>query len=93
VLPIGGVKEKLMAAHRAGIQTVIVPRDNEKDMSEVPANVQQELTIKFVEIMDEVLDLALEHKVKAQTAMEAGPAAAPPLPHPELDADRGTLTN
>ncbi len=49
VLPIGGVKEKLLAAHRAGNRTIILPRDNEKDLADIPANIQQELTIRFVD--------------------------------------------
>jgi ATP-dependent Lon protease len=60
VLPIGGVKEKLLAAHRLGLRTVILPKDNEKDLADVPPEVQAEMTVKFVETMDEVLHLALE---------------------------------
>ena len=59
VLPIGGVKEKLLAAHRAGIRTVILPKDNQKDLSDVPPVIQQDFTVHFVENMDEVLKLAL----------------------------------
>jgi ATP-dependent Lon protease len=68
VLPIGGVKEKLLAAHRSGIRTVILPKDNEKDLADVPAEVQAELTVKFVETMDEVLGLALERSLPAAAA-------------------------
>jgi ATP-dependent Lon protease len=60
VMPIGGVKEKVLAARRAGITTVILPKRNEKDLEDVPANVRQEMQFRFVETMDEVLDLALE---------------------------------
>ena len=59
VLPIGGVKEKLLAAHRAGIRTLILPRDNEKDLADVPADIQGDFAIHFVESMDEVLKVAL----------------------------------
>jgi ATP-dependent Lon protease len=59
VLPIGGLKEKLLAAHRGNIKTVIIPKDNEKDLSEVPANVLKAIEIVFVEHMDEVLKVAL----------------------------------
>jgi ATP-dependent Lon protease len=59
VLPIGGVKEKLLAAHRAGIRTLILPRDNEKDLADVPVEIQSEFAIHFVETMDEVLKVAL----------------------------------
>ena len=61
VLPIGGVKEKLLAAHRAGIRTVILPQDNQKDLTDIPANIKDEFTIHFVESMDEVLKVALTH--------------------------------
>jgi ATP-dependent Lon protease len=91
VLPIGGVKEKLLAAHRAGNQTVILPRDNEKDLTDIPANVQQELAIRFVDTMDEVLDLALERKLTGVATLEAEPG--PAIQPGEQDADRGTLTN
>ncbi len=60
VLPIGGLKEKLLAAHRGGITTVIIPKDNEKDLAEVPENVTKGLTIKPVKWIDEVLEIALE---------------------------------
>jgi len=62
VLPIGGVKEKLLAAHRAGNRTIILPRDNEKDLADIPANIQQEMTIRFVDKVDDVLEIALEKK-------------------------------
>jgi ATP-dependent Lon protease len=88
VLPIGGVKEKLLAAHRAGIQTIILPRDNEKDLAEVPPNVQQQLTIRFVEMMDEVLDLALERKVEPAVAVESQQEST--LEH---EGNRDLLTN
>ncbi|MCK5726863.1 MAG: endopeptidase La [Thiotrichaceae bacterium] len=60
VLPIGGLKEKLLAAHRGGIDTVLIPKGNEKDLIEVPDNVKKGLTIKPVQWIDEVLELALE---------------------------------
>src|SRR5881409_867584 len=62
VLPIGGVKEKLLAAHRAGIRTIILPKDNQKDLADIPANIKDEFTIYFVENMDEVLKVALTYK-------------------------------
>ncbi|MGC2089351.1 MAG: endopeptidase La [Candidatus Acidiferrales bacterium] len=65
VLPIGGVKEKLLAAHRLGLRTVILPRDNEKDLADVPPEIQAQLSVKFVETMDEVLLLALERPLEA----------------------------
>ncbi|HEX4002456.1 MAG TPA: endopeptidase La [Candidatus Acidoferrales bacterium] len=60
VLPIGGVKEKLLAAHRLGLRTVILPKDNEKDLADIPPEIQAEMAIHFVESMDEVLQYALE---------------------------------
>ncbi len=60
VLPIGGVKEKILAAHRVGIRTIILPRDNEKDLADIPPEVQREMEFKLVETMDDVLRLALE---------------------------------
>jgi len=65
VLPIGGLKEKLLAAHRGGITTVLIPKDNEKDLADVPDNVTKGLTIKPVKWIDEVLDIALETMPKS----------------------------
>ena len=59
VLPVGGIKEKVLAAHRQGIKTVILPRENEKDVSEIPENVRKELTFIYAASMDEVLQHAL----------------------------------
>jgi ATP-dependent Lon protease len=59
VLPIGGLKEKLLAAHRGGIETVIIPLENERDLTEIPKNIKQHLKIHPVRWIDEVLDLAL----------------------------------
>ena len=61
VLPIGGFKEKLLAAHRGGIKTVLIPKENVKDLEEIPENVKQNLAIHAVETIDEVLGLALEN--------------------------------
>jgi ATP-dependent Lon protease len=60
ILPIGGVKEKLLAAHRAGIKFVILPKENEKDLQDIPQDILEALSIDFVETMDEVLQAALE---------------------------------
>jgi ATP-dependent Lon protease len=67
VLPIGGMKEKLLAAHRVGIRTVILPKDNEKDLADIPAEIQADLNIRFVENMDEVLEIALERPLTPAT--------------------------
>jgi ATP-dependent Lon protease len=77
VLPIGGVKEKLLAAHRFGIDTIIMPKDNEKDLPEVPEEVRNALCINLVETIDEVLALALEDAPPVDTA--ADEPKTPPL--------------
>jgi ATP-dependent Lon protease len=63
VLPIGGVKEKILAAHRAGVSTIILPRRNEKDLSEIPAKIRKDLQVKLVDSMDEVLPIALNRPI------------------------------
>ncbi|BBM02861.1 Lon protease [Microbulbifer sp. GL-2] len=62
VLRIGGLKEKLLAAHRGGIKTVLIPADNERDLKDIPDNILQDLVVKPVKWIDQVLELALEHK-------------------------------
>src|SRR5581483_9937230 len=69
VLPIGGVKEKLLAAHRGGIRTIILPKENEKDIVEIPPDVLQEMEIHFVDMYDEVPPIALEERPSAVTVM------------------------
>jgi ATP-dependent Lon protease len=64
VLRIGGLKEKLLAAHRGGIKTVIIPAGNERDLKEIPANIKADLSIKPVQWIDEVLEIALQHMPK-----------------------------
>jgi ATP-dependent Lon protease len=70
-LEIGGVKEKIIAAHRAGLTTIILPKDNKKDLEDVPKEVLKDLTFKFVKHMDEVLELALTKPVRATRIKEA----------------------
>ncbi len=60
VLPVGGVKEKILAAHRAGIKTIILPAWNKKDLEEIPKKVQKVIKFHFVEKMLDVLDIALK---------------------------------
>jgi len=67
VLPIGGLKEKLLAALRGGIKTVLIPKENVKDLKELPKNITENLIIKPVQWIDEVLDLALQRKSKAKS--------------------------
>lgn len=72
VMPIGGLKEKVLAARRAGVTTVIVPQRNEKDLEDVPPKVREEMQFRFVESIDEVLEHALEATTVDVTAAQAG---------------------
>ena len=90
VLPIGGLKEKLLAAHRNGIYTVVLPRDNEKDLADVAPEILAVMTIKFVETMDEVLRLALESPLVV-APLPVVPEVAPEF-QPTVETDQ-ELTN
>src|SRR5215210_994334 len=79
VLPIGGVKEKLMAAHRFGITTILLPKDNEKDLVEVPEEVRKVIDIHLVENIDEVLALALEDACPTEAGAVTEEPNTPPL--------------
>ena len=87
VLPIGGVKEKLLAAHRIGVTTVILPRENEKDLAEMPKNVLEGMEVHLVDHIDEVLKLALlppetpEQVAAGETGAELGPAVPDGMTH------------
>jgi ATP-dependent Lon protease len=92
VLAIGGLKEKLLAAHRGGIKTVLIPEENTKDLPEIPDNIKNRLEIHPVKWIDQVLDLALERKPEPRTKPEEAnvpapaehtpaPAAAPVIKH------------
>lgn len=76
VLPIGGLKEKLLAAHRGGIATVVIPAENEKDLAEIPENIKRNLAIKCVRWIDEVLELALQRMPTPLSPAELSDAAA-----------------
>ena len=78
VLPIGGVKEKLLAAHRAGIKNVILPKENEKDLQDLPKDILEDMGVSLVETMDEVLQIALER---------------PPVPRQVMSDIKGTRPN
>src|SRR6059036_306784 len=82
VLPIGGLKEKLLAAHRAGIFEVILPKENEKDVAEVPENLRGAMKLHFVDNMDQVLQFALEQPLPAYSEEVDQPIAAPPISPP-----------
>jgi ATP-dependent Lon protease len=90
VLPIGGVKEKLLAAHRMGLRTVLLPKDNEKDLAEIPQEILSSLTIRFVETMDEVLQVALERLIVPIEHPAVAPVAEPFVGGAEKDT---SLTN
>ena len=79
VLPIGGVKEKVLAAHRAGLKTIILPRDNEKDLADIPKTVLDALQLYMVDTMDEVLKIALAEPIRSNLppdseSMQPGPS-------------------
>ena len=75
VLAIGGLKEKLLAAHRQGIYEVVLPKDNEKDLVDIPENIRKEMKLHFVFSMDEVLKIALEREIVALPLAPAATAA------------------
>jgi ATP-dependent Lon protease len=85
VLPIGGVKEKVLAAHRAGIKNIILPKDNEKDLADIPKNVLDTLNVYMVQQMDEVLKIALAEPL-------AGRIPAPEAAEP-VDISDDTITH
>ena len=89
VLPIGGLKEKLLAALRGGIETVLIPTENEKDLAEIPANIKEGLKIIPVAHVDEVLALALTDKLTAIDWTEADELAAQPPAHVPGVGDEG----
>ena len=70
VLPIGGVKEKVLAAHRAGIKNIVLPKDNEKDLADIPKNVLDTLNVYLVQTMDEVLKIALAEPLAGRLPAE-----------------------
>ncbi len=76
VLPIGGLKEKTLAAHRHGIRDLVLPKDNEKDLPDIPEIIRKDMNLIFVESMDEVLKIALERE------LPAAPVIQPPVAHP-----------
>jgi ATP-dependent Lon protease len=88
VLPIGGVKEKLLAAHRHGIFEAIMPIDNEKDLADVPENIRKDMKIHFVEWMDEVLKIALAGDVDALALKVEAPVQAVEV-NPGVSAEEG----
>ncbi|MBT8148692.1 MAG: endopeptidase La, partial [Pseudomonadales bacterium] len=96
LLPIGGLKEKLLAAHRGGIKTVVIPDENERDLKEIPENIKQALDIKPVKWIDEVLQIALEKMPDPLSDEEfnlSGGGADRPPGEQESDADSRLKTH
>jgi len=86
VLPIGGVKEKVLAAHRAGVKNIVLPKDNEKDLADIPKNMLDALDVYLVQSMDEVLKIALAEPLP-------GRLAAPVAESVEVEASDDTITH
>jgi len=87
VLPIGGLKEKLLAALRAGIKEAIIPKDNEQDVADVPENIRGQMKVHFVESMDQVLKIALETPLPDFSEEGAQTIPAPTV-QPEISRER-----
>jgi ATP-dependent Lon protease len=92
VLPIGGMKEKLLAAHRVGIRAIILPKDNEKDMADIPEPIRKDFQIHFVETMDQVLQVALERPVEALTGRPPDAAIATDFKSEDI-SDQESITH
>ncbi len=90
VLPIGGLKEKLLAAHRGGVEMVIIPDENERDLKEVPDKIKQDLDIRPVKWMDQVIELALERKPEP---LDEELPANPKVPPVKKPIDDGPVVN
>ncbi len=96
VLPIGGLKEKLLAAHRGGIRTVIIPEENRKDLSEIPENIREGLDIRPVRWIDEALEIVLQRMptplTEEELAQAEREAASMPAVSPREEGDEGDPT-
>ena len=90
VLPIGGLKEKLLAAHRGGVEMVIIPDENERDLKEVPDKIKQDLDIHPVKWMDQVIELALERRPEP---LDEELPANPKVPPAKKPIDEGPVVN
>ena len=89
VLPIGGLKEKLLAAHRGGITTVLIPEENRKDLAEIPKNVKDKLDIRPVKWIDEVLEVALQHPPVPRTGASEDKSEGEDTKSKEKPAEKG----
>jgi ATP-dependent Lon protease len=80
VLPVGGIKEKVLAAHRAGIKTILLPRDNEQDLDDIPEEIRKSVQFIFVEMVEDVIKNALEEpSIENRMASETNPSQESPL--------------
>ena len=93
VLPIGGLKEKLLAAMRGGIKVVLIPKDNEKDLAEIPENVKKLLNITSVSIVDEVLEKSLVAPLVAIEWVEQDDDAVRPMAEDDSSAEDSVVTH
>ena len=91
VLPIGGLKEKLLAAQRGGIETVLIPSENEKDLVEIPENIKEKLEIRPVKWIDEVLEIAMERSPIVAITPAVQPAPVEPPKEPERRSTRRAI--
>ncbi len=90
VLPIGGLKEKILAAHRGRVKKVIIPKENEKDLKDIPNKILKDIKIKLVEHMDEVLNEAI---VSDEPVLKQRDLVVPSPPPPSLSVGEGVGTN
>ncbi|MNT55666.1 Lon protease 2 [compost metagenome] len=72
-MPVGGIKEKVIAAHRAGVEDIILCKKNEKDLKEIPEEIRKDLTFHFVEDVNEVIKVALGVELPPQTHLQLAP--------------------
>jgi ATP-dependent Lon protease len=86
VLPVGGIKEKVLAAHRVGLKTIILPRRNEVDLEDLPEDVRKSLTFKPVDTVDEVLEAALEKGPVQNKSTKQHRKETPEATHAQSDA-------
>ena len=77
VLPVGGIKDKVLAAYRAGIRTIILSAENDKDLDDLPEEIRSEMEFHLVSIMDEVIKIAMEGQRPAPAAAAVGPDGKP----------------
>ncbi len=93
ILPIGGLKEKLLAAHRGGIQQVIIPKENEKDLTEIPQNIKKDLDIHPVRWIEEVIELAMERVPSASTGSSKSGRSKSPDDKDDKTQSEGVTTH